>query len=97
MDASTQQSNCDAALHILTSWGLDSRQKEQLLGDYDNVLAVISIHDSLVRIFDFDEERACKWPTKKNKQFAGATAVEVMLSGDCERVRSYLRYHVFNA
>ncbi|WP_372995724.1 hypothetical protein [Marinobacter sp.] len=97
MNASTQQSNRDAALHILSLWGLDSHQKDQLLSDYDNVLAVLSIHDSLVRIFDFDEERACQWPTKKNKQFSGATAVEVMLGGDCERVRSYLRYHVFNA
>jgi len=97
MDAATQQSRRDAAFQVLTTWRLAPQQKDQLLAEYENVLSVLSIADSLLAIYEGDADRASRWPSRPNAAFGGQTPLEAMLSGDCERVRKYLKYHVYNA
>ncbi|HET8801453.1 MAG TPA: MbcA/ParS/Xre antitoxin family protein [Marinobacter sp.] len=97
MDAKSQENHYEAASSILESWGLDSKQKGQLLRDHETVLNVLTIQDSLMCIFENDGDRAAAWPLKSNRAFDGASALDVMLSGDGERVRQYLKYHVYNA
>lgn len=59
---------------------------------------MLSVYDFLTRIYaEAGEERANAWPGKPNKAFEGLSAVEVILAGDIERVRRYLRHHVYNA
>lgn len=97
MDAVNQESRCDVAYRILESWGLNAQQRRQLLDSEESILAILSIRDSLCAIFQGDKERGRHWLARPNKAFDGASALEVMLGGDCEKVRKYLRYHVYNA
>lgn len=97
MDNIEQKSRHDDACRILTAWCLDSKQKDQLLADQETILAILSIHDSLMCIYENDADRAAAWPTRANLAFDGSSALDVMISGDVERVRKYLKYHVYNA
>jgi hypothetical protein len=96
MDNIEQESRRDSACRILTAWCLDAKQKDQLLSDHETVLAILSIHDSLMCIFEDDADRAAAWPSKPNTYFDGASALDVMISGNAERVRKYLKHHVYN-
>lgn len=78
--------------------GAVSRAKSRLLDDRESVIAVLSIHESLRVIFsEAGEDRAYQWVSKPNRAFEGNSAVEIILAGDIERVRKYLKYHVYNA
>lgn len=86
------------ASKILCAWGLSPEQKSRLLDDRESVIAVLSIHESLRVIFsEAGEDRAYQWVSKPNKAFEGNSPVEIILAGDIERVRKYLKYHVYNA
>ncbi|BEH13956.1 hypothetical protein MAALD49_13240 [Marinobacter shengliensis] len=97
MDAASQNSRRDFAARILESWGLEAHPREGLLDKYENVLAVLSIYDSLHAIYEGDKDRASQWPTRPNRAFDGLRPLDAMLSGDIERVAQYLRYHAYNA
>jgi len=87
----------DAASGILNTWGLNADQRTRLLEDRDQVIAVLSVYESLQLIFFKDKNQATEWLSKPNKAFDDASALEVVLSGDIERVRQYLKYHLYNA
>ncbi|RCW75216.1 MbcA/ParS/Xre antitoxin family protein [Marinobacter nauticus] len=97
MDAASQNSRRDFASRILESWGLESHMREELLDKNENVLAVLSIYDSLYAIYEGDKDRASQWPARPNRAFEGRRPLDAMVSGDIERVAQYLRYHVYNA
>lgn len=92
---SIEESRRDAAFRILTSWGLNEPQSDQLLSNNENIIAVLSIHDSLRVILP--EDQANLWPSKPNAAWDGASALDVMLAGDIERVRKHLKYHLYSA
>lgn len=96
MDAVSQENRVEVASRILGGWGLSADEIAQVLDDPERVIAVLSICESLQVSFE-DKDRANRWPAKPNAAFDGATAVEVILRGDTERVRKYLRYHLYNA
>lgn len=77
--------------------GLEAHMRAELLDKYENVLAVLSIYDSLYAIYEGDQDRASQWPTRPNSAFDGLRPLDALLSGDIERVAQYLRYHVYNA
>ena len=85
------------AHQIADDWRLSADEKAQLLDQPDRVIAVISIHDSLHRIFSEDTGRADAWIRKPNDAFLGQLALDIMLEGDIEHVRKYLQYHSYNA
>lgn len=97
MDAREQQKQRDTALSILSSWGLESKQKEQLLVHQESVTAVLSIYESLLSIFEGNEDRAIEWPSRSNKAFDGKSALDLILDGHSEQVRKYLKHHVYSA
>lgn len=97
MGSASQNSRRDFASRILESWGLEAHPREELLDKDQNVLAVLSIYDSLFAIYQGDKDRASKWPTRPNRAFNGLRPIDAMLSGDIKRVAQYLRYHVYNA
>jgi len=97
MDAVGRETQREFALRILSSWGLDPKQRDQLLGNRENVIAVLSIFESLQSIFSEDKSRAYEWPKRPNDAFDGVLAVELIVAGEIERVRKYLKYHVYNA
>lgn len=97
MDDTSFEKDREISTRIATTWGLNADQKERLLDDHEQINALISIYESLQVIFPDDQDRANEWISKPNKAFDGASALEVMLAGDTEKVRSYLRYHVYNA
>jgi hypothetical protein len=90
--------NRHSASEILRAWELGPEQKNSLLDNRESVIAVLSIHESLRVIFsEAGEDRAYQWVSKPNKAFEGSSAVEIILAGDIERVRKYLKYHIYNA
>ena len=97
MEAVGQETQRELALRVLSSWGLDIKQRDQLLGNRENEIAVLSMFESLQSIFSEDKSRAYEWPKRPNAAFDGVSAVELMLAGEIERVRKYLKYHVYNA
>lgn len=97
MDAVGQEAQREFALGILSSWGLDPKQGDQLLVNRENVIAVLSIFESLQSIFSEDKSRAYEWPKRPNAAFDGLSAAELIVAGEIERVRKYLKYHVYNA
>jgi len=86
----------DAASGILDTWGLNADQQAQLLDDRDQVIAVLSVYEFLQLIFSKDKDQANEWLSKPNKAFGDTSALEVLLNGDIERVRQYLKYHLYN-
>jgi len=97
MDAVGRETQRELALRILSSWGLDPKQRDQLLGNRENVIAVLSIFESLQSIFSEDKSRAYEWPKRPNAAFDSVSAVELMLAGEIERVRKYIKYHAYSA
>ncbi len=97
MDAVSRENRRDAASRIAQGWGLNNEQIEHLLDQPEQVTAVISIHDSLQVIFSEEKDRANSWITKANKVFDGKSALEIIINGDAERIRKYLKYHTYNA
>jgi Antitoxin Xre/MbcA/ParS C-terminal toxin-binding domain len=97
MDAVSQESRRDIASSIMVAWGLDAQQRKRLLDDPETVIGVLSIHESLRVIYSEAPDRALQWPAKPNREFNGRTAIDLILNGDIEKVRKYLKYHVYNA
>lgn len=97
MDAISKEAQREEASRIAKAWGLSGEERDRLLDDRESVIAVISIFESLRVIYSEDPDRAFIWPTKPNKEFGGKPALEVMLDGDIEQVRRYLKYHCYNA
>lgn len=100
MDAVSEENRYDYVLRILRGWGLSAESSAQILKDKEKLLAVLSMHESLEFIFSEDPERSFQWPQKPNQAFGGQSVVDIVLSGDMERiedVRKYLKYHVYNA
>ena len=81
---------------IADAWGLNDLERAQLLNQNDAASQVISIHDSLHRIFE-NRDQANTWIKKPNAAFDKRSALNVMLDGDTEHVRKYLKYHIYNA
>jgi hypothetical protein len=80
---------------IAKDWQLNDLEKRQLLDQPDAAPQVISIHDSLHRIFE-NRDQADSWIKKTNAAFDKRSALDVMLDGGIERVRKHLKYHLFN-
>ena len=76
MDAGSPISRRDFASRILESWGLETRPREGLLDKDENVLAVLSIYDSLHAIYEGDKDRASQWPGRPNRAFDGLRPLE---------------------
>ena len=94
---SMNEDSREAASRVLQTWGLNAGQRAQLLDDKDQVIAVISVFESLQLIFSEDKNRADEWLSKPNEAFDGTSALEVLLNGDIEKVRQHLKYHLYNA
>lgn len=97
MDVGRQENRSEVASRVLQAWGLDADERAKLLDSPDAVNAVLSIYESLQVIYYEAQDRALQWPVKPNREFKGKSAVDLMLNGDIERVRKYLKYHVYNA
>ena len=85
------------AHQIADGWRLSADERAQLLDQPDQIGQVISIHDSLHRLFSESQDQANAWIKKTNQNFGGKSALEAMLDGDIEHVRKYLKYHLYNA
>ena len=85
------------ANQIADSWRLSADERAQLLDQPDQIGQIISIYDSLHRLFSESQDQANAWIKKTNQAFGGKSALAVMLDGDIERVRKYLQYHMYNA
>lgn len=97
MKTVSKENRNEVASRILQSWGLEPNQRKQLLDDKETVLAVLDMYQSLTSIYSgAGEERAAAWPGRPNREFEGRTAIQVMLDGDVESVRKYLKYHAYN-
>lgn len=83
------------AEQVLDTWGVADPQRAQLL-DHPDIDQVISIYDSLHRIFE-EPNQADAWISKPNSAFAGKSGLELMLSGDIEKVGKHLKYHLYSA
>jgi len=97
MNTVSQENALAIACSIAQEWGLSTKERDQLLARPGQVNAVIAIYESLEMIFAGDKDRANEWPSKPNAEYGGSSALEIMLAGDMERVKLYLRYHLYNA
>jgi uncharacterized protein (DUF2384 family) len=96
MDSISREKGREVASRIASGWGLSNEQREQLLDQPDAVPQVITIHDSLHRIFE-NRDQADSWIKKPNDAFNKRSGLDVMLGGDLEHVRKYLKNHLYNA
>jgi hypothetical protein len=97
MDDTNHQARYETASLIAQAWGLSCEQRDKLLDTPQNVLAIISIDETLQRIFENDKDREATWLSQPNSAFGGASAINVMMAGNTEHVRTYLKYHAYNA
>ncbi len=86
--------NREKVCRIAEDWGLSTDEIAQLFGQPDAAPQLISIHDSLHRIFE-NRDQADSWIRKTNREFDERSALEVMLDGGIERVCKHLKYHLF--
>jgi len=91
----TNDTDRQKAHQIVDDWCLSADERTQLLDQPDAAPQVISIHDSLHRIFE-NRDQADSWIKKTNAAFDKRSALDFMLDGDIERVRKHLKYHLFN-
>lgn len=77
---------------ICNDWGLDEKERADLLGESDDQLDRISytfnIYKSLHTIFE-NSQQADDWIKKPNREFDGQTALQVMIE-DPRKVSRYL-------
>jgi cyanate lyase len=92
MDAISREKACE----IANAWGLNDQQRKQLLNQPDATSQVVTIDDALYRIFEMNQVRANAWVKKPNAAFDKRSALDLMLSGDIDRVREYVMYQLYN-
>jgi len=80
---------------ISSEWALSEAQESALLGPDDlhrleRIACVVSIYKSLNIIFS-SSDRASAWIKKPNDYFGGETSLDVMLKGEVQKVKIYLK------